>query len=113
MKEKSAQLRLLCALVAAIFILSAPFQGALAARDALVKASSATIRSKADGTGKALYVLKKGTCVSVSAVKGDVARVTYKGKTGYILKSYLTLDTGDEAVVASKSASASETVETK
>ena len=103
-----------CGLLAAVLLLAVPLDGALAARDALVKTDSATARTSSDGGGKAAFTVKKGARVTVSAVRGNVARVTYKGKTGYLLTSCLSLSAAEaqkkllrEAIIykkASKSA---------
>lgn len=102
MKKWGVRLKPICALLAALLLLAAPLHGALAAREALVKAASATMRQSANGSGKALFVLKKGARVTVTAVKGNVARVTYKGKTGYLLTSYLTLAAQAQPKAAAK-----------
>ncbi len=91
MRNWGAWKRLLCGLLAAGLLLAAPLDGALAARQALVRVSSATARTNASGRGKAAFTLKKGAKVTVTAVRGSVARVTYKGKTGYLLTSCLSL----------------------
>jgi cell wall-associated NlpC family hydrolase/SH3-like domain-containing protein len=95
MKHWDVWKRPLTALLAVILLLAGPMDGALAARDAVVKTSSATMSSSADGSGRAVFKLGKGDRVTVTAVKGNVAKVTYKGKTGYLLTSTLTLDVQD------------------
>ncbi len=47
MKDWVAILKPFCALLAAVLLLAAPLDGAFAARDALVRVSSATARSSA------------------------------------------------------------------
>lgn len=91
MKNWGAWIRPFCALLAAMMLLAAPLDGALAAREALVKTGSATARASADGSGKAVFTLKKGARVTVTAVRGSVARITYNGKSGYLLTSCLSL----------------------
>ncbi len=95
MRNWGAWKRLLCGLLAAGLLLAAPLDGALAARQALVRVSSATARTNASGRGKAAFTLKKGAKVTVTAVRGSVARVTYKGKTGYLLTSCLSLSAAE------------------
>ena len=91
MTNKGAWIRPFCALLAALMLLMTPSGGALAAKDALVKVKSATARSAPSGGGKALFVLKKGDRVTATAVKGNVVRIEYGGKSGYVLKSCLSL----------------------
>lgn len=95
MKRWDAWKRPLSALLTLVLLLAAPLDGALAARDAVVKASRATISSSADGSGRAVFILGKGDRVTVTAVKGNVAKVSYKGKTGYLLTSTLSLSIQD------------------
>ena len=91
MKNRDAWIKPFCACLAAFMLLMAPLDGALAARYALVNKADATARASADGSGKAVFTLSKGTRVTVKAVKGSVAKVVYKGKTAYILTNYLSL----------------------
>jgi hypothetical protein len=91
MKNWGAWIRPFCALLAALMMLAAPLDGALAARDALVKATSATARTSSGGGGKAVFTLEKGDRVTVTAVRGGVAHVAFKGKSGYLLTSCLSL----------------------
>ena len=96
MKNWGAWIRPFCVLLAAMMLLAAPLDGALAAREALVKTNGVTARASADGNGKAVFTLKKGARVTVTAVKGGVARITYKGKTGYLLTSCLSLSAAED-----------------
>ena len=91
MKNRDAWIKPFCACLAALMLLMTPLDGALAARYALVKKADTTARASADCSGKAVFTLSKGTRVTVKAVKGSVAKVVYKGKTAFILTSYLSL----------------------
>lgn len=58
-----------------------------------VTASSLTVYASADKSSKTLGTLKKGATITVLATKGDWARVENGSRTGYVLKSGLSIDT--------------------
>lgn len=49
------------------------------------------VRQKADGSSKRLGLISRGTQLPVHSVTGNWAKVTYKGNTAYVHKTYLRL----------------------
>ena len=81
--------RFLTAFLAVLFLLSASAPAALAAVQAKV-ISSTNVYSVPSTSGKSIRV-PKGLTVSVTAYKGNWARVSYQGHTAYIPLPYLNL----------------------
>ena len=82
--------------------------GALAASvSAVVNCSSLTVRSGPSTSHKKLGTLKKGTKITVTAVSGSWAKISYKGRTGYAAVQYLKKSSG-----SSSSSSSSDKKET-
>jgi cell wall-associated NlpC family hydrolase len=91
MIKLGAWIKRMGALFAALVVLAAVPLDVLAAREALVKRSSITVRASASAKAKVLFRLKKGETVTVTRVRGNVAQISYKGKTGYLPKAALSL----------------------
>ena len=80
---------LLCAVLATAWV-PARAEG----RTAYVASGGGTVY---DPSGAALATLPENTALTVTGVKGNLCRISYKGKTGYMKKSELAKQTSAEA----------------
>lgn len=81
-------LRVFCAMLVALLLVSVAVPAVAESVKAKVSSSSAKIYKTASSSATHVK-LKKGTKVTVTAVKGDWARVKVSGKTGYMPVKYL------------------------
>ena len=77
--------RVLAVLMLSLFLASS----ALASVSAVVNCSSLTVRSGPSTSAKKLGTLKRGTKLTVTAVSGSWANISYKGRTSYAAVEYL------------------------
>lgn len=81
--------KLLCAMLIAVLLVSVAAPAMAESVKARVSSSSAKIYKSASSSS-AHVKMKKGTQVTVTAVKGNWAKVKVSGKTGYMPVKYLT-----------------------
>ena len=94
--------KLFCATLIVMLIVSAMAPAMAKSVSAKVSSSSARIYKKASSSS-ANASLKKGTKVTVKAVSGRWAKVSVKGRTGYIPKKYLSTSSSSSAKSQSSS----------
>lgn len=58
-----------------------------------VNTDSVNMRERASTSSGIMFTLTRGTVVNISGIEGDFYKVSYNGRTGYIVKNYLTLTT--------------------
>ena len=83
--------KMLCALLVALLLASSMAPALAASVTARVNTSSAKVYKKASRSSASMKV-KKGTTVKVTAVSGGWAKVKKNGRTGYMPKKYLSIN---------------------
>ena len=98
--------RVLVALMLSLLLCSSALAASVSA---VVNTSSLTVRSGPSTSHKKLGTLKKGTKITVTAVSGSWAKISYKGRTGYAAVKYLKKTSGSSSSSSSKKETSSET----
>ena len=98
--------KMICVLAIALLIASTMTPAMAKSVTAKVNSSSAKVYKKASRSSKSVK-LKKGLELKVTAVSGSWAKVTYKGRTGYMPKKYLSSASDAKSNSGSKKSSKS------
>ncbi|MBQ8082031.1 MAG: peptidoglycan-binding protein [Clostridia bacterium] len=91
--------RRLIAISLALFLLLAQLPLSVAASKTYtgtLNKDNVFFRSKASKTSSYILRFKKGDKVQVSAISGSFYQVTYNGKTGYVMRTYVDLSASDK-----------------
>lgn len=77
------------------------------AQTGTVTAGSLNMRKSASTTSKVVAVLREGKKVTILGKTGSWYKVKYNGKTGYVAKKYISVNSSDSASSSSKSSKSS------